>query len=120
MRVGIGAIEAVPDDRCIAIADGAAIAIRVDDEVVAFQNRCLHQESPLAEGRVFGGQLGCPLHFWRYELPSGRHTGNRGTLPSYPVEVIDGEVFVEIPDPEPPMSMRERLLKHAREWERDA
>ena len=37
---------------------------------------------------------------------------------TYPVLVEDGVVIVEVPDPKPPKSMRERLLEHAREWER--
>ena len=119
MWVDAGEVGDIPSDRCVAVADGAAIAVRVGDEVVAFENRCLHQQSPLAGARVFGDQFGCPLHFWRYELPTGRHTGNRGTLPSYAVEVVDGRVLVDLPEPEPPMSMRERLLRHAREWNRD-
>lgn len=118
MDVVVGPLAAVPSDRCTAIADGAAVVVRVGEEVVAFSNRCLHQDSPLADGMVFDGRLTCPLHFWRYELPSGRHVGRMGALERYPVTVVDGQVVVALPDPAPPMSMRERLLQHAHEWER--
>ena len=121
MRVSAGPVEDLPTDRCTSVGDGSVIVVRTADGVVAFRNRCLHRESDLAGGRVQGGRLTCPQHFWQYDLASGRHLGGRGTLPSYPVEVTDaGEVLVEVPDPAPPMSMRDRLLAHAREWERGA
>jgi nitrite reductase/ring-hydroxylating ferredoxin subunit len=119
--VDVGPASAVPADRCTAIADGAAVIVRVGAEVVAFPNRCLHQDSPLADGMVFRGQLTCPLHFWRYDLPSGEHVGRMGALERYPVAVgPDGRAVVTVPDPEPALSMRDRLLQHAREWERGA
>jgi putative hydrolase of the HAD superfamily len=116
MRVGAGPLQDIPSDRCRAVGDGSAVVVRVGGQVVAFQNRCLHQDSPLAGGVVLDGVLICPLHFWRYRLPAGAHVGSGVPLPGYPVEVVDGEVWVEVPDPAPPLSMREMLLKHAREW----
>jgi nitrite reductase/ring-hydroxylating ferredoxin subunit len=118
MKVKVGTVGAVPHTRCIAIEGGGAVVARVGGRIVAFENRCLHQDSPLAGGIVKEGVLTCPLHFWRYRLPEGRHVGGEGDLESYPVEVIDGVVWVEVPDPPPPLSMREMLLRHAREWER--
>ncbi|MBF4767786.1 Rieske (2Fe-2S) protein [Nocardioides agariphilus] len=119
MRVSIGSLDDVPADHCVAVADGAAVAVRVDDGVVAFPNRCLHVGGALAGGRVWDGGLTCPNHFWRYRLSDGSHLGGSGSLPSYPTEVTaTGEVYVELPDPQRQLSMRERLLAHAREWER--
>lgn len=119
MKVSAGPVDALPVDHCVAVGEGEAVVVRTADDVVAFRNRCLHRDSELAGGRVSGGRLVCPQHFWQYDLRSGRHLGGRGTLPSFPVEVTAaGEVVVDLPDPEPAMSMRERLLAHAREWER--
>jgi nitrite reductase/ring-hydroxylating ferredoxin subunit len=119
MDIVVGTVADVPEDRCTAIADGAAIVVRVGEDVVAFPNRCLHQDSPLAEGMVFNGRLTCPLHFWRYDLPSGEHVGGMGALDRYPVAIgTDGRVVVTVPDPQPIMSVRERMLQHAREWDR--
>lgn len=106
----------LPPDHCVAVGTGEAVVARLGEEVVAFQNRCLHQSSPLAGGRVADGKLTCPLHFWRYRLPSGEHLGREGSLPSYPVTVEQGEVFVEVPGPKPALPFREMMLQHAREW----
>lgn len=119
MRVSAGPLDDIPTDSCVAIADGLAIIIRVGDRVVSYQNRCLHMDSPFDGGRVENGRLICPLHFWRYEADSGRHLGRRGTLASYPTEVVDDEVFVDVPDPEPKLSVREMMLRHAAEWRRE-
>ncbi len=118
MRVSAGNAADLPEDRCLSVGAGQAIVARVGDDVVAFENRCLHQESPLSDGFIKDGVLMCPLHFWRYRLPEGTHVGSDGTLAALQVEVLDGEIFVEIPDPQAPMSMRERLLAHAEEWNR--
>ena len=117
MRVSAGLLSELPSDRCISVAAGRAVVALVGGEAVAFENRCLHQESPLAGGYIRDGVLMCPLHFWRYRLPSGDLIGQEATLPRYETEVVDGEVFVEVPDPDPPQSMRERLLAHAKEWD---
>lgn len=93
--------------------------MRVGDRVVAFENRCLHQASPLAGARISRGKLTCPLHFWRYEVATGRHLGGAGLLPSFQVEVMDGDVYVEVPDPTPELSIREMMLRHAKEWSRE-
>ncbi len=118
MEVRVGRLDDLPVDRCVAIAGGRAIVARVGEEVVAFANRCLHQNSPLAGGRVSEGVLTCPMHFWRYRLPEGSTTGSGARLTSYPVRVRDGEVFVDVPDEHAERSMREILLDHARTWNR--
>lgn len=119
VRINVGRISDIPTDHCVAIADGRAVVVRVGDQVLAFANRCLHKDSPLAGGRVSTGRLTCPLHFWRYRLPEGAHVGGQGSLPSYPVTTVDGEVLVDVPEPAPGRSMRDLLLGHAREWNRD-
>jgi HAD superfamily hydrolase (TIGR01509 family) len=116
MWVSAGSIEDLPANRCVAVDGGGAVVVRVEGGAVAFANRCLHQDSPLAGGMILDGRLICPLHFWRYRLPSGEHIGSGARLPNYPTKMEGGELWVEVPEPEPPMGMRERLLRHAEEW----
>ena len=117
MRASAGSVNSIPTDACVAVAGTKAVVVRLGDQVVAFENRCLHQETPLEGGRVSNGVLMCPAHFWRYRLPAGRHIGTGEQLAIYPVDIVEGEAWVEVPEPEPPKSMRERLLEHARSWE---
>ena len=119
VRVAIGAVTDFSETACVAVADGAAVAIRVGDDVNVFPNRCLHQDSPLEGGWVRNGVLSCPLHFWRYRVHDGGHIGTDRALERYPVTIIDDEVFVELPDPEQPRSLREQLLERARTYDRN-
>lgn len=119
MRVGVGPVASVSDATCVAVGDGRAIVVRVGGELRAYENRCLHQDSRLEGAWVRDGVVSCPLHFWRYRVDDGTHLGGRGALTRYPVEIIDGEAFVVLPDPDPPRSLRDELLARARTYDRD-
>lgn len=120
-RIAAGPIGAIPEDECRAVGDGSpAVVVRVGDRVLAYRNRCLHQDAPLDGGWVREGVLTCPLHFWRYRVGDGRHIGSDSALDSFPVDVVDGQVFVTVPDEPAPGSWRERLLARARDYDHDA
>ena len=110
MRVPVGPVDDVPDDRCVAVGDGRAVVVRVGGELRAFENRCLHQDSLLAGGIVRNGVLSCPLHFWRYRVADGALIGSKRSLPRFPIDVVDGEAFVLLPDAARTGSLREQLL----------
>ena len=120
MRVPIGPVGDLPDDGCVAIADARAVVVRVGDEVRAYRNRCLHQDSPLAGGWVRDGVLSCPLHFWRYDVATGRVRGGTSCLERFDVEYEHGEAVVVVPDEPPRRSLRDELLDRARGYDRDA
>lgn len=120
MLVDAGRLDDLPTDRCVPIADGRAIVVRTDGAVIAFANRCLHQESPLEGGWVRAGVLTCPLHFWRYRVDDGSLVGG-GTgdaLDRFPVTIADGDITVELPDPPPATTLRDQLLARARTYDR--
>jgi apoptosis-inducing factor 3 len=119
MRVPVGPVAGMPDDRCVAIGDGRVVVVRVNGELRAFQNRCLHQDSSLDGGTVRNGVLSCPLHFWRYRVEDGSLIGSQRSLPRYPIDVVNGEAFVLVPDPPPERSLREQLLDRAHTYDRD-
>ena len=113
-----GAVSDLPDGGCAAAADERVLLVRHGDEVRAFENRCLHQDTPLHEGHVTDGILVCPLHFWRYRLEDGRVVGGDSRLQRLPVQVSDGRIRVR-PPPAAPTSMSELMRRHARNWSRD-
>lgn len=118
--VAAGRVEDVPDRGCLAVADDRVLLARVDGRLVAWENRCLHRDTPLHEGAVRDGVLTCPEHFWRYELATGRNIASGAPLPAVPVEVTDdGQVRVWPPRPRA-VGIRDLLLDHARTWDRDA
>ncbi len=119
-RIALGPVAAIPADECIAAADDRIVVVRVGDDVRAFRNRCLHQDAPLAGGWVRRGVLSCPLHFWRYDVSTGRVRGGTGCLDRFDVEIVDGDAFAFVPDDPHPMSLREQLLARAADYDRDA
>ena len=78
----------------------------------AMRNRCPHQGADICAGRVSGTMLPsdpqeyryseetlvvvCPWHRWEFDLGTGHSVGQvtRKRLVTYPVELVDGEVFV--------------------------
>ena len=70
----------------------------------ALENRCPHQGGPLGEGSIERGHLRCPWHGWDYCPLSGvpPEGGYDDAIETYPVEVRDDGVYVEIPQEAPP------------------
>jgi nitrite reductase/ring-hydroxylating ferredoxin subunit len=102
------------------VSGGVAVAVfEVEGELVAFDDRCLHRGGSLSSGLVLGAVVTCPEHWWRYDLRTGERLGSPGLcLRRYPVVREGDAVLVGIPPAPPVTSIREALLRHAREWER--
>lgn len=79
--------------------DGLPIALaNLDGTVYAFGDSCRHEGGPLSAGALIGATVACPWHGWTYDVRTGKSVvppiGLR--LPTYPVTVRDGEIYVEI------------------------
>jgi len=76
------------------------VVTEAGDAVHAVENRCSHQESPLEGGRIRRGHLSCPRHGVRFNLSTGEPLGALTRVPirTYPVEIVDGFVTVDISD----------------------
>ncbi len=68
---------------------------KINEEVFAVSNTCPHQHtSVIYDGFIEYGCVVCPAHGWMFNLKTGKQpTGARG-LDSYPIKIIDDEVFV--------------------------
>jgi nitrite reductase/ring-hydroxylating ferredoxin subunit len=104
----------VLDEGCIVVSvGGQTVALFADDGVVrAVDNRCPHMGFPLHRGSVCDGILTCHWHHARFDLASG------GTLdqwaddvPAFPVEIRDGEVFVDVAPQRDERAHRRRRLR---------
>jgi nitrite reductase/ring-hydroxylating ferredoxin subunit len=99
--------------RVITEVDGVEIAVfRVDGDFHAVANFCVHQGGPLCEGELCGRTVVnretweweyddtekyvlCPWHGWTFDVTTGESVdAKRYAVPTYDVEVRDGEVFV--------------------------
>ena len=53
--------------------DGKKVAIFNQDKLYALDGLCVHQDGSLApDGKIEDGVIECPLHFWHYDLKSGK------------------------------------------------
>ncbi|WP_160725986.1 nitrite reductase small subunit NirD [Bacillus sp. USDA818B3_A] len=61
----------------------------------AIENRCPHKGGVLAQGIVSGEFVFCPMHDWKICVTDGMvQAPDTGCVKSYPVEIIDDEVYV--------------------------
>jgi nitrite reductase (NADH) small subunit len=66
-------------------------------KIRAIENRCPHKGGVLAEGIVSGEYVFCPMHDWKISVIDGNvQAPDEGCVQSYPVEVIDNQVFILI------------------------
>jgi nitrite reductase/ring-hydroxylating ferredoxin subunit len=104
------------DSPLVVRAGGHAIGLfHHEGTFYATDNRCPHMGFPLTDGTVEDGVLTCPWHHARFELACGDTFDLfADDVQTYPVEVRDGEVYVD-PDPprdEPPGDHWRHRLEH--------
>lgn len=65
----------------------------------AIEDRCTHDDGPLADGRLFQCQIECPRHGAKFDMKTGKATALPAFSPvsSYPCRVNDkGEIEVDL------------------------
>lgn len=126
-RIRVGPADAIQPGRPAFVTHGGIeIAVfRVDDGFRAYRNRCPHQQGPVCTGPVSGTLVAtadtdwrlawvlegrvliCPWHSMEFDLDSGRRLRARTErLRAYPVEVENGEVFVQVGRRSAPAAIR--------------
>jgi 3-phenylpropionate/trans-cinnamate dioxygenase ferredoxin subunit len=79
----------------------------------AIEDRCTHDDGPLAEGELLGCQVECPRHGARFDMETGRALTLPAVRPvaAFPVRVNEAgelEVDLSVPSPTPPRPQRGR------------
>ena len=95
----IRASDVPPEASRLATIDGAELLVCHSKGTFAVvANRCSHADEKLDCGRVRNGWIACPVHGARFNLATGLPMNPPATKPitSYPTEVVDGWVEVEI------------------------
>ncbi len=111
--VRAASLEEVRTRGCLPVhVDGHALALFANgDRVFAVDNRCPHMGFPLDRGTVKDGILTCHWHHARFDLASGGTFDQfAGDVRSFPVDVRDGEVWIDLaPRTDPRDYQRARL-----------
>jgi nitrite reductase/ring-hydroxylating ferredoxin subunit len=76
------------------INDVDIAVFKVNQEIFILSNTCPHQHTTIIyDGIIEDGCIVCPAHGWMFNLKTGKQpTGARG-LDTFPVKIIDDEVF---------------------------
>ncbi|RLE18751.1 MAG: hypothetical protein DRJ14_02800 [Acidobacteria bacterium] len=81
--------------------NGKHVAIYFDGEdVFAFSPHCPHARANLTKGTFQKDAVRCHWHGWRFSLQDGKGLNNDAELKTYPASIRDGEVMVELVEPE--------------------
>lgn len=97
--VPCGPASDVPAGRGKSVTAGSlALALfQVDGAIYAISNACPHRGGPLAEGRIEGCVVTCPLHGFQFDVKTGLSADGRPLrVATRPVRVVNGTVEVEI------------------------
>jgi nitrite reductase/ring-hydroxylating ferredoxin subunit len=71
---------------------------RIGGIVYATDAKCTHANVDLADGRIVGGLIECPLHVAYFDVASGKGMGPPITrdLRTYPVHIEGDDVFIAL------------------------
>ena len=97
--VRVAEIKDVPEGTPKAVkVDGRSVALfQHKGDIYATDNQCPHMGYPLTRGRVRNGVLTCDWHGWSYDMKGGGcFTGGCDDLDTFPVEVRDGSIYIDV------------------------
>ena len=65
----------------------------------AIEDKCSHDDGPVAEGEIEGLEIECPRHGARFALENGKALTLPAVvdIPAYPVRVVGDEIQVGLP-----------------------
>ncbi len=79
------------------IDDVDVALFKVENEVFAVSNMCLHQKAAIIyDGFVEDGFVTCPAHGWQFELKTGRVPSGIKGLDKYEVKIENDDVYVKV------------------------
>ncbi|AFA71912.1 putative Rieske (2Fe-2S) ferredoxin [Gordonia polyisoprenivorans VH2] len=78
------------------VAGHSVLLVNHDGEVIAYKNRCPHQEWPLDDGDLEEKKLTCAQHLWEFDVTTGKGINpSTCALISYECKVDDdGAIWV--------------------------
>jgi 3-phenylpropionate/trans-cinnamate dioxygenase ferredoxin subunit len=78
--------------------DARVVLCRVGDDIHAVEDVCTHDDGPLGAGTLVGWVIECPRHGAQFDVRTGDVVRMPAVAPvlTFPVEVRDGEVYVEV------------------------
>ena len=84
--------------RLLLVGETRIALCNVGGTLYAIEDLCTHDDGPLGEGVLQGGEVECPRHGGRFDVRTGAATQMPAVAPvrTFPVRVDDGAVYVEV------------------------
>ncbi|MBX7058932.1 MAG: non-heme iron oxygenase ferredoxin subunit [Leptospirales bacterium] len=84
--------------RCIQTEIGRIVLARVAGQIHAFEDRCSHDDGPLAGGKLEGHCIHCPRHGASFDIRNGSALQLPATedIEIFAVRVVNGQVEVDL------------------------
>lgn len=99
-KVKAGKVGALPEGRgaTVKLKDGNEIALfNVNGKYRAIENFCPHKGFPLADSRIYGEDVECDLHGYRFDLNTGKcFTKASCSIEAYEVVIEDDWIKIII------------------------
>lgn len=99
-QITVGKAESVPPGKSatVRLKDGSEIALyNIAGKFFAIENFCPHKGAPLADSRVYGNEVECNLHAWRFDVRDGKCSTKKGcSIESYEVKIVTGMIVITI------------------------
>jgi|SRR5882757_8728677 len=100
----VGAVEeiAIGSAQTVTVGTETVAVFRTDTGFYALTDRCSHASVALSDGYLEGDVIECPAHFGQFCVKNGKALALPAVEPvvSWPVQVIDGQVYVMNPTEE--------------------
>jgi 3-phenylpropionate/trans-cinnamate dioxygenase ferredoxin subunit len=82
--------------RSVMVGVNPVVLANVDGTVYALMDRCSHEDLPLSDGELEGGNIACTYHGARFDMASGAPRGLPAVKPvkTYPVEIREDGIYV--------------------------
>ena len=91
--------QLLPGNREVYDLDGMWIAVfNVDGRYYAVEDRCSHDDGPLAEGELSGTVIACPRHGATFNITNGAVLSFPATQPikRFATRIVGSEVQIEV------------------------
>ena len=91
--------ELPPGSRAVIEIEGRYVALfNVDGRYYAIEDRCTHDDGPLAEGELYGTVIECPRHGATFDITTGAVLSMPAVKPvqRYETRVENGEVQIAV------------------------
>ena len=83
--------------KAVSVKGHSVALFNVGGRIYATDNQCPHMGYPLTRGAIRGGVLTCDWHGWSFDLEGGGcFVGGCDDLATFPVDVRDGEIWLDL------------------------